>query len=317
MANISASLVKELREKTGAGMMDCKNALVACDGDIEKAIDELRKKGLSAAAKKAGRITSEGLVSTWVSDDEKLGVLVEVNCETDFVAKNPDFIGFVNTLLTHIAKKKPCCMDDAECKDALLNQPWIENDAKTVKDIATDLVAVIRENITPRRFERWETEAGLIHTYIHMGGKLGVMVELSCSPTAAAKEAVKTFAHQVAMHAAASNPVALDRASVSEATLLREREIYKQQVLDSGKPLEIADKIIEGKVTKFYKDSCLLEQIWVHDTTLSVDKALAAVVKEVGEPVAIKRFARFQLGEGLAKRSTDLAAEVAAQLEGK
>lgn len=315
MANISASLVKELREKTGAGMMDCKNALVQTDGDLEKAIDELRKKGLSAAAKKAGRITSEGLVSAWVSADEKAGVLLEVNCETDFVAKNPDFVDYVNTLLTHIAQKSPCCVAEEGCKDALLNQPWINNADKTVKEIANDLVAKIGENISPRRFEHWKTEAGLVHHYIHMGGKLGVLVEMS-NPDSA-KEIVRGFAHQVAMHIAASNPITLDRASVPEDILAREREIYKQQVIDSGKPAEIADKIVDGKISKFYKDSCLLEQIWVHDSQLTVSKALDMVAKEAGAPVSIVRFARFQLGEGLEKRRNDLASEVAEQLEGK
>lgn len=315
MANITAAQVKELRDKTGAGMMDCKKALVETDGDLEKAIDALRQKGLAAAKKKAGRITSEGSIKSMVSEDGKLAVMVEVNCETDFVAKNPDFVEFVDNLVKHIAEKAPKTMTE---DGALMEQTWIADENKKVADIMPDLIGIIGENINPRRFERWElTGNGLLNSYIHMGGKLGVMVELECSDEAAKTEAVQTFSKQLAMHVAASSPLCLNSEAVPEDILEREKAIYKTQILESGKPENLVEKIMIGKVNKFYKDNCLLEQVWVHDTSLDVTKAAAAVAKEVGSDITIKRYVRWMLGEGLEKRSNDLAAEVAEQLEGK
>jgi len=318
MANITAAQVKELRDKTGAGMMDCKKALVETDGNLEEAVDALRQKGLAAAKKKAGRITSEGSVSALISEDGKSGALLEVNCETDFVAKNPDFVEFVKNLTNHIIAKAPKVLKAEDGEGALLDQPFIANEEKTVGDTLPDLIGIIGENISPRRFERWELNgSGLLNSYIHMGGKLGVMVELECSEEAAKNEAVAAFSKQLAMHAAASNPLCLNRDGVPEDVLEREKAIYKTQILESGKPENLVDKIMVGKVNKFYKENCLLEQIWVHDTALTVTKAAAAISKEVGSEVTIKRYARYLLGEGLEKRSNDLAAEVAEQLEGK
>lgn len=316
MANISAAQVKELREKTGAGMMDCKKALVEADGDLEQAVDFLRKKGLSAAAKKAGRITSEGKVASYISDDGKIGVLHEVNCETDFVAKNPDFISFVENLGPHIAKKAPLCIKDGE--GALVDQKWIADENKTVSELLPDLIGIIGENISPRRFERWELSGdGLMHSYIHMGGKLGVLLEVGCEGEAVGSEAAAAFTKMLGMHIAASNPLTLNQDQVPEDVLDREKEIYRTQILESGKPEELVDRIMVGKVAKFYKENCLLEQVWVHDTGLNVQKAAAAASKEAGGEISIRRYVRWQLGEGLEKRANDLLAEVAEQLEGK
>ncbi len=317
MAQITAAMVKELREKTGSGMMDCKKALQESDGDLEKAIDFLRKKGLSSAAKKAGRITSEGAVSSYISDDGKKANLVEVNCETDFVARNEDFQKFVANLNLHIAEKDPKVVKAEEGENALLEQAWIANPEKKVGEIATDLIASIGENISPRRFENWTMEGnGLFSSYIHMGGKLGVLLELGAEGDAGSEPAA-LVAKQICMHIAASNPLTIQRDEVPADVLDREKDIYRTQILESGKPENLVEKIMVGKLNKFYKDSCLLEQIWVHDTELTVAKALAAASKEAGGELTIRRFARYQLGEGLEKRSNDLAAEVAEQLEGK
>lgn len=315
---ISPAMVKELREKTGAGMMDCKRALEESQGDLEAAIDFLRKKGLAAAAKKASRITSEGAVGATIAADGKSAALYEVNCETDFVARNPDFRNFVNTLGPHLLAKKPLVIKEEEGAGALLAQKWIGNEAKSVSETLADLIGIIGENITPRRFVRWELAgSGLFTSYIHMGGKIGVVVELGVGEANVANPAVADFGKKLAMQVAAINPVALDRAAVPAETLEREREIYRTQVLESGKPANMVDKIIEGKLNKFYKDNCLIEQVWVHDPNVTVTQVVQALSKEIGGEVSVRRFARYFLGEGLEKRSTDLVADVAAQLAGK
>lgn len=316
MAKISAAQVKELREKTGAGMMDCKKALEEAEGDQEKAIDLLRKKGLSAAAKKSGRITSEGLVAADIAENDSVAVLVEVNCETDFVAKNPDFIAYVSNLTKHIAKYAPKVLKEGD--GALWDQKWIADETRTVGEVTSDLIGTIGENISPRRFVRWELQGGgLFNYYIHMGGKLGALTEIGCSEELSGLEDVKAFAKQLSMHVAASNPIELNREAVPEGVVEREKEIYRTQVLESGKPENLVDRIVEGKLSKFYKENCLVEQVWVHDTGLNVAKAMAAVSKEAGGDVGIRRFICWRVGEGLEKRSGDLAAEVAAQLKGK
>ena len=315
---VSPAMVKELREKTGAGMMDCKKALEESQGDLEVAIDYLRKKGLAAAQKKASRITSEGAVGATISDDGRIAALYEVNCETDFVARNPDFKGFVTDLGPHIIAKTPLVLKAEEGAGALSEQPWIKNDAKRVHEVLADLIGIIGENIIPRRFVRWELAgSGLFTSYIHMGGKIGVLVELGVGEALVAHPAVAEFGKKLAMQVAAINPVALDRAAVPAETLEREREIYKTQVLESGKPANLADKIVEGKLSKFYKDNCLIEQVWVHDPNQTVTAVVQALSKEIGGEVTVRRFARYFLGEGLEKRSTDLVADVAAQLAGK
>ncbi len=318
MAQINAAMIKELREKTGAGMLDCKKALDESNCDLQAAIDILRKKGLSAAAKKSGRITSEGLVASMISDDLLQGALLEVNCETDFVARNPDFQAYVSDVLAQVNQFDPQGVKAEEGDNALENQKWIRDESKTVKEATSELIGTIGENISPRRFVRWTVQGeGRLNTYIHMGGKLGVLVEIGCGKDIATHPAVEQFGKQVGMQIAAAFPIALERGDISEDLLSREREIARTQAIESGKPEKIMEKIVEGKVNKFYKENCLLEQEWVHDTSMTVTKAMAAAAKEAGGDITLRRYARYQLGEGLEKRSTDLVGEVAAQLEGK
>jgi len=317
MATISASMVKELREKTGAGMLDCKKALEESNGDMEAAIDYLRKKGLSAAAKKSSRITAEGAVCALIKDGS-LAVLVEVNCETDFVARNPEFQEYVSNLAKHVAENNPAVLKAEDGANALMDQKWIADPTKTVNEITNNLIAKIGENISPRRFIRWELQgSGRIHSYIHMGSKLGVLVEAGAPETLVNNEEFQQFVKMTSMHIAAANPMTVERSAVPADVLEREREIYKVQVRESGKPENMVDKIVEGKLNKFYKDNCLLEQIWVHDNESSVAKAMADVSKRLGGDIGIRRFARWMVGEGLEKRSNDLVADVAQQLKGK
>ncbi len=313
---ITAQMVKELRDKTGAGMMDCKKALTETDGDMEAALDALRKKGLAAAQKKAGRITSEGKVAGLVSEDGASAVLVEVNCETDFVARGDDFTGFVNTLCRHIQEKNPA--DVA----ALNEQKWIEDENLTVADTLTEKIAKIGENLSIRQFSKWELQGkGMFYLYIHGGGTMGVLVELGCGKDeTVANEAFQTFAKQVSMQIGALAPISVSSDEVSQDVVEREKAIYLDQVKEEGKPEKIWDKIIEGKLQKFFQDMVLLNQEWVHEMEKKkprVNKVLEGLAKELGDEITVRRFIRWRLGEGLEKRSNDLAAEVAEQLEGK
>ena len=292
---ITAAMVNELRKATGAGLMDCKKALTETGGEMEKAIDFLRTKGLAAASKKAGRAATEGLVVALVADDGKAGVLLEVNSETDFVAKNDKFQAFVADIAAHILAAAPADLD------ALLQQPYHKDGGKKVQDVLTEAIAVIGENMQIRRFVRYET-AGLIGSYIHAGGKIGVLVELAGSGD------LTSLAKDIAMHAAAAAPQFVRREQVSTDVLEREKEIYRAKARETGKPENIIEKIIEGQVNKFYGEICLVEQVFVKDT----DKTIQQVLKAAGADVAVNRFERFVLGEGLEKKQTDFAAEVAA-----
>jgi len=287
MAEITAALVKDLREKTGAGMMDCKKALAETQGDFEKAIDFLRQKGLASAAKKGGRVASEGAVSAFINDSGKVGVLVEINCETDFVAKNDDFRSLSSDIAKHIAEHKP------ENVAQLMEQ---KHGANTVQHLITEKVAKIGENIVVRRFARYETN-GVVASYIHAGGKIGVLVELE---GASKGDAVAT---DVAMHIAAAAPVAVRREEVPTDILDREREVYKQQAIEQGKPANIAEKMVAGRVEKYYKEACLIDQPFVKNPDQTVSQLLGKVM--------VKRFTRFQLGEGIDKKQDDFASEVA------
>ncbi|MBO6179150.1 MAG: elongation factor Ts [Selenomonadaceae bacterium] len=289
MAAISAAMVKELREKTGAGMMDCKKALTETDGDMDKAVDWLREKGISKAAKKAGRIAAEGAVAAYVSDDGKVGVLLEINCETDFAAGNEQFRSLEAKIAKHIAETNP---KDVEALNAS------SLDGKTVQDIITEATATIGEKISLRRFERYETD-GLIATYIHMGGKIGVLLELSGGD--------ETLGKDVAMQIAAASPMAIDRNGVDATALEHEKEVLKKQALEEGKPANIVDKMVMGRINKYYKEVCLVEQVFVKDP----DKT----IKDVLGKNTVKRFTRYQLGEGIEKKQEDFAAEVAAQMK--
>ena len=289
MATISAGLVKELREKTGAGMMDCKKALSATDGDMQKAIDYLREKGIAKAEKKAGRIAAEGAVAAYVSADAKTGVLVEINCETDFAAGNDQFRSLEKTIAEHIATAAPADLD-------ALNDSMI--DGKKVSDLITEATATIGEKISLRRFVRYQKE-GRLASYIHMGGKIGVLVELSGGSEELGK--------YVAMQIAAAAPTAVDRSGVAAEELEHEKEVLRKQALEEGKPEKIVERMVEGRINKYYKEVCLTEQIFVKDTEKTVQDVL-------GDVKAI-RFTRYQLGEGIEKKQEDFAAEVAAQMK--
>lgn len=288
MAQITAALVKELREISGAGMMDCKKALVECDGDKDKAIDYLREKGIAKAAKKAGRIASEGVVAA--AANGKTACIVEVNSETDFVAKNENFQVLVKKIADHIVATQPADMDALNAS---------ELDGKTVADVMTEAVASIGEKLSLRRFEVYTTEDGELATYIHMGGKIGVIVELSGGD--------ETLGKDVAMQIAAARPQCIDRSSVDQDALAHEREVLRKQALEEGKPEKIVEKMVDGRINKYYKEVCLVEQEFVKDS----DKT----IKDILGGVEVRRFARFEMGEGLEKKSEDFAAEVAAQIK--
>ena len=290
MAQITAALVKELREITGAGMMDCKKALVECEGDKDKAIDYLREKGIAKAAKKAGRIASEGVVAAAVTADGKTACIVEINSETDFVAKNENFQNLVKKIAEHIVACKPADMDALNAS---------QMDGKTVADVMTEAVASIGEKLSLRRFEVYTTEDGQLATYIHMGGKIGVIVELSGGD--------ETLGKDVAMQIAAAKPQCIGRDDVDQEALAHEREVLRKQALEEGKPEKIVEKMVDGRINKYYKEVCLVEQEFVKDSDKTIKDILAGV--------EVRRFARFEMGEGLEKKNEDFAAEVAAQIK--
>jgi elongation factor Ts len=300
--SISAAMVRDLREKTSAGMLDCKKALEETKGDFEAAVEWLRKKGLSSAAKKADRLASEGMVTAYTSGNT--GVLLEVNSETDFVAKNDAFKAFVKDVATLVATKKPASVE-------ALAEVATSSGAK-VGDVLKETIAKIGENLVIRRFERYDG-AGLVHTYIHGDGKIGVMVELTTNSN---NEAVRTFANDICLHAAAMNPLALSPDQVPTEVVEKEREILKAKALEQGKKPEMLDKIVGGQINKFLAESCLLEQAFVKNPDLKVKDYMAETGKKVGENFSIKRFTRYELGEGLQKRANNFAEEVAAQTKG-
>lgn len=290
MAQITAAMVKELRELTGAGMMDCKKALTETNGDKQKAIDFLREKGIAKAAKKAGRIAAEGVVAAFVDEAAKVGAVVEVNCETDFVANTDKFHALADKVAKHIMAENPADMD-------ALNASML--DGKSVEDFIKEAIANIGEKIDIRRFTRYETKAGRIASYIHMGGKIGVLVELSGGTAELGKD--------ISMQIAAANPACVNRSQVDPAALEHEREVLKKQALEEGKPEKIVEKMVEGRINTYYKEVCLLEQPFVKEPKQSVEKVLGGV--------EVARFARYQLGEGIEKKQEDFAAEVMAQVK--
>ena len=305
---VTAAQINELRKSTGAGMLDCKKALEETGGEFEKAVDFLRTKGLAAAAKKAGRAATEGMVAAFISDDLKTGVLLEINSETDFVAKNDTFQAFVASIGQHILSASPA--DTA----ALLEQPFAGDSSKTVLEYLNASISIIGENLQIRRFAKFAVEGdGIIGSYIHAGGKIGVLVQVA-SPaiTAENKDTLQGFAKDIAMHSAAAAPSFVCREQVLSDVLDREKEVYRAKAKESGKPDAIIEKIIDGQINKFYADICLIEQAFVKDN----DKTIQQVAKEcgnaVGGTVSVARFERFVLGEGLAKKESDFAAEVAA-----
>ncbi|RMF42020.1 MAG: elongation factor Ts [Deltaproteobacteria bacterium] len=299
MAAITAKMVAELRAKTGAGMMDCKKALNETDGNMEEAIDYLRKKGLSAAAKKAGRVAAEG--SIVAAGDGKVGVVAEINAETDFVAKNENFQAFAKGVAQAVLDARP------ESVDAL-KEAAFPGTGRTVGEELTHQIATIGENMNIRRFECFEPAQGVVASYIHAGGKIGVLVELTGSGDA---ERMQEVARQIAMHVAAANPQYLRREDVPAEVVEREKDIMRTKAIESGKPENIVEKIIVGQLNKYYGEVCLLEQQFVIDTDLKVGKVVENLASELGSEISLSRYVRYQLGEGIEKKEDDFAAEVA------
>lgn len=288
----TAKDVMALRERTGAGMMDCKKALTASEGDAEKAVDFLREKGLAAAAKKAGRIAAEGIVGAYTSENGKVGVIVEVNCETDFVAKTDDFKAFVAAIAKQVAEKNPASVEE------LLEQPYVGNPSETISALLNAAVAKIGEKISIRRFARAE---GVVDTYVHLGGKIGVLVDVE-------GEADAAVLHDVSMQIAAAKPSCISREDVNQADVEKEKEILRAQALNEPKPKPeaIIEKMVNGRIEKYYKEVCLLEQPFVKDQDVSVKQMIGGRFK-------VLNFARFEMGEGLQKREDNFVDEVMSQ----
>ena len=311
MADITAGMVKELREMTGAGMMDCKKALAATEGDMDKAVEFLREKGLATAQKKAGRIAAEGIVMLKVSDDSKKAVAVEVNAETDFVAKNEKFQGYVAQVAEQALET------EAADIDAFLAEPWKFDTSKTVNEALAGQVAVIGENMKIRRFQKVEEENGFVASYTHMGGKIGVLVDVV---TDVVNDEIKEMAKNVAMQVAALNPKYTNRNEVSEEYIAHEKEILMAQIQndpkESQKPEKVIQGMIQGRINKELKEICLLDQVYVkaEDGKQSVAQYVAQVAKANNATVAVKGFVRFETGEGIEKKEENFAEEVAKQM---
>jgi elongation factor Ts len=303
MAEISAQMVKELREKTGAGMMDCKKALAESAGDFSKAEDWLRKKGISKAASKGGRVAAEGLVGIEVLEGGKLGVAVEVNSETDFVARNDDFVTLTKGLVAHIAKHAPATVE------TLLEQTWA--DGKKVKDAITEKVATIGENITVRRFDRIQVEgAGAVAHYLHANNRVASLVEITGSDNAD----VASLARELSMQVAAMNPQYVTREFVPTAIVEKEKEIYREELKAANKPEAIWEKILAGKLEKFFEQVCLVDQVSIKDDKKKVKDLVGEVGKKLGATLKVGRVVRFEVGQGIEKKKEDLASEVAKTL---
>lgn len=312
MSGISAADVKKLRSQTGAGMMDCKKALEETSGNFDEALEYLRKKGIAKASKKADRVAAEGLVGVFVKDNK--GTLVELNSETDFVSRNEDFQGFLREVGENSIDTNAF---------AGLSMVTLPSTGKSVKDSLTDLIARIGENMDLRRFGRLEVSDGAVVGYVHNAtadqlGKIGVLISLAFDSGDLSEDQVsqvKMTAKQIAMHVAAVNPLALKIEDLDPAVVEKEREILKEQALNSGKPAEIVDKMVEGRIRKYYQENVLLEQTFVIDGETAVKNVIENLAKEVGVEVSMTGYKRFELGEGVEKETKDFAAEVAEQLK--
>ncbi len=291
---VTAALVKQLREETGAGMMDCKKVLTETDGDLEKAKELLRERGIAKAAKKSGRVAAEGIVEAYISEDRKIGAIVEVNSETDFVAKNEEFKNFVMNVAKQVVEKNPKDIEE------LLAQESISESGKTVQEVLVEKIATIGENLSIRRFARFETE-GMVEKYIHGDGKIAVLVNM--------ENANQELAKDICMQIAAARPEYLDRDSVPAERVEKEMEILKVQAMNEGKPAEIAEKMVQGRIGKFYGEICLVDQVFVKDSNMKVSQLL----KEKGAKII--EFARFEKGEGIEKKEENFAEEVMNQLK--
>lgn len=295
----TAADVKNLRERTGCGMMDCKKALTESGGDMDKAIEYLREKGLAAAAKKAGRIAADGLVISVVDAGKKAGVVLEVNAETDFVAKNEKFVSFVNDVAQTVIDKAPA---DVE---ALLALPCVNSD-KTVQDELTEKIQVIGENMKIRRFTRME---GDLIAYVHGGGRIGVLVKFETD--VADKEGFEEYAKDIAMQIAAVTPEFLDESSIPAERMAKEKEILTAQAMNEGKPANIAEKMVAGRLKKFFKEICLMDQVFVKDSDKTITQYTEETAKKLGGSIKIAAFARYEKGEGLEKKEENFADEIA------
>ena len=291
---VTASLVKELREKTGAGMMDCKKVLTETDGDMEKAIELLRERGIAKAAKKSGRVAAEGLVEAYIAEDGKVGAIVEVNSETDFVAKNEEFKTFVKNVAKQVVEKNPKDVEE------LLNQEATFEAGKTVNEALVGKIATIGENLSIRRFARFESK-GLLESYIHGDGKIAVLINMA--------KGDKEVAKDLCMQIAAARPEYLNEQSVPAERVEKEKEILKAQTMNEGKPEAIAEKIVQGRIRKFFEEICLVDQVFVKDSNMKVSELLKQKDAEVVE------FARFEKGEGIEKKEENFAEEVMNQLK--
>ena len=289
MADITASMVKDLRGRTGAGMMDCKNALKETEGDMDKAVDYLREKGLSKAAKKASRVAAEGLVDTYIDEASKIAVCLEVNCETDFVADTADYRALVKSIAEHIVKNKPANVEE-------LGKQAFGTTGKTVDEMITESIATIGEKISIRRFSIFEYGDDVVASYIHGGGKIGVLAEMVGGDAALGKD--------IAMQVAAANPPYLDESQVPADVVEHEKTLLSEQAKMEGKPEKIIEKMVMGRIHKFYKEVCLVDQEFIKDP----DKNIKGLLKE--KNATVKRFVRYQLGEGIEKKQEDFAAEV-------
>ena len=308
---VTAAMVKELREMTGAGMMDCKKALAATDGDMDKAVEFLREKGLAGAEKKAGRIAAEGIVVTALTEDAKKAVAVEVNAETDFVAKNEKFQTYAADVAAQALKT------DAKDMEAFLAEKWQKDPSLTVKEALSTQISIIGENMNIRRFEQLEEANGFIASYIHAGGKIGVLVDVE---TDVINDAVKEMARNIAMQAAALKPMYTDRSQISEDFIEHEKAILMAQIKndpkEASKPEKVIAGMIQGRINKELKEICLMDQVYVkaEDGKQSVSQYVAQVAKENGAKIAVKKFVRFETGEGLEKKEENFAEEVAKQM---
>lgn len=301
----SAIDVKNLREKTGCGMMDCKKALAESNGDMAAAIDFLREKGLAAATKKSGRIAAEGVAFACSNKKGNVGVVIEVNAETDFVAKNSEFNNFVQVCADTVIENNPKTVEDLmACKACGSNL--------TIEELVREKILTIGENIKIRRFARFE---GIVATYIHASGRIGVLVKFDTAPEIAQKEEFKVFAKDIAMQIAAANPSYLNSKTIPAEILEHEKKILTEQVMNDGKPANIAEKIVMGKINKFYKENCLIDQIFVKDNAISVSEYTKQTAKKLDGNIEILDFVRFEKGEGLEKREDNFADEVASMIK--
>ncbi|MGN1040630.1 MAG: translation elongation factor Ts [Candidatus Fimimonas sp.] len=308
MANFTSKDVMKLREQTGVGMMDCKKALVETDGNFDEAVKYLREKGMASAAKKAGRVAAEGLVKCVVAADKKSAVAVEINCETDFVARSEQFISLITNIANHILQSNAATVEE------LSAEAYFADASKTINVLIAEATAAIGEKISLRRFTKYVlTNDGIIASYIHMGGKIGVLCQLS---TTATGSALDELAANVCMQIAASKPQVVNIADVDASQLESEKEILTAQAKNEGKPEAVITKMVEGRIHKFYKEVCLVEQEYVRDSSLSVKQVIAECEKALGAKITVDKFVRYEMGEGIEKRHDNFAEEIAQQLKG-